>query len=178
MGERYEIVIDFASSAGRNITMRNAQDRFGNINFAATDRVMRFVVGTSVSDNSNNGAIPYDLHYIPPPPQVSVTKNFTFEREDRPGGEWLINGIGWVDVGHRILTRPALGADEIWEVHNGNGAGVHPVHIHLVDFMVLSRTGGRNTVTPYEVAGMKDVVWLSANETIRIVARYAPWEGV
>ncbi|KAF2822088.1 Cupredoxin [Ophiobolus disseminans] len=177
MGERYEIILDFAAFANKNITMRNANGIFGNIDFAATDRVMRFVVGTSVSDGSNNGAIPANLRYIPPPPQVSVTRNFTFER-DLSNGKWLVNGVGWADVEHRILTRPALGADEIWEFHNGNGAGVHPVHIHLVDFQVLSRTGGRNIVTPYEAAGMKDVVWLSANETIRVVARYAPWPGV
>lgn len=175
MGERYEIVIDFAGLEGKNFTMRNARGMFGNIDFAATDLVMRFIVGDSVGDDGNNGAIPTDLRYIPPPPQVSVTKNFTFERID---GVWLINGVGWVDVEHRILTRPTLGADEIWELHNGNGNGVHPVHIHLVDFQVLSRTGGRNQVSTYEAAGMKDVVWLSPNETIRVVARYAPWQGV
>lgn len=175
MGERYEIVIDFAKFAGKNITMRNAQGVFGNIDFAATDRVMRFVVGSTMSNGANNGAVPIDLRYIPPPPQASVTKDFTFERID---GEWLINGVGWVDIEHRILSRPALGADEIWQLRNGNGSGVHPIHIHLVEFQVLSRSGGRNVVAPYEAAGMKDVVWLSPNETIRVVARYAPWEGV
>ncbi|KAF2028812.1 bilirubin oxidase [Setomelanomma holmii] len=175
MGERYEIIVDFAGFEGKNITMRNARGLIGNIDFAATDMIMRFVVGSSVSDDCNNGAIPSTLRYIPPPPQTDVSKDFTFERLR---GEWLINGIGWADIENRILTRPELGADEIWVLHNGNGTGVHPVHIHLVDFQVLSRIGGRNEVSPYEAAGMKDVVWLSPNETIRVVARYAPWQGV
>ncbi|KAH7068185.1 bilirubin oxidase [Paraphoma chrysanthemicola] len=175
MGERYEIIVDFAGLGSRNVTMKNARGLIGNIDFAATDVVMRFVVGSSVSDDCNNGVIPSNLRSIPPPPATEISKDFTFERL---GGEWLINGVGWADIEHRILTRPELGADEIWELHYGNGTGVHPVHIHLVDFQVLSRTGGRNEVLPYEAAGMKDVVWLSPGETVRVVARYAPWQGV
>jgi FtsP/CotA-like multicopper oxidase with cupredoxin domain len=119
--------------------------------------------------------VPSDLRYIPPPPQTNVTKNFTFSRID---GEWLINGVGWEDIENRILTRPVLGKDEIWELRHGGGNASHPVHIHLVDFQVLSRTGGRNDVMPYEAAGEKDVVWIAPGESVRVVARYAPWEGV
>ena len=175
MGERYEIIIDFAGLEGKNVTMRNAWGVVGNVDFAATDLVMRLIVGNSTCDSSNNDVVPSNLRYLPPPPETDVTKNFTFERVD---GEWLINGVGWADVGQRILTRPTLRADEIWELHNGNGNSVHPVHIHLVDFQVLSRTGGRNEVSSYEAAGMKDVVWLSPGETVRVVAKYAPWQGV
>jgi bilirubin oxidase len=162
---------------GKNITMRNPRNVIGNPDFAATDLVMRFVVGDKVCDDRNNGAIPSTLRYIAPPPLADVTKDFTFARI---GKEWTINGVGWADVEHRILTRPELGADEIWQLHNGNGdvAGIHPVHIHLVDFQVLSRTGGRNELLPYEAAGMKDVVWISPGEIVKVVARYAPWKGV
>jgi bilirubin oxidase len=136
---------------------------------------MRFVVGKSTSDNSNNDPVPSTLRSIPPTPQANVTKRFEFARI---GEEWVVNGVGWADIEHRILTRPTLGADEIWELRNGNGTGVHPVHIHLVDFQILSRSGGRGELMPYEAAGLKDVVWLAPNETVRVVARYAPWPGV
>ncbi|KAF2851790.1 Cupredoxin [Plenodomus tracheiphilus IPT5] len=173
MGERYELIVDFAGFEGQTITMRNAHGVLGNIDYAATDRVMRFVIGETVT--SPDAPIPSELRYIPPPPQTSVSKNFTFSRT---GDEWQINGVGWADVAHRILTRPTLGADEIWELRHGGGNATHPVHIHLVDFQVLSRTGGRNAVSAYEAAGMKDVVWMAPNETVRVVARYAPWKGV
>lgn len=177
MGERYEVIVDFSPLAGQNVTMRNARNVPGNIDFALTDIVMRFVVGNTVKDNTNNGPVPQNLRHIPPPPKTPITKSFSFARIDE---SWVINGVGWVDVEHRILTRPKLGADEIWELRNVNvnGTGIHPVHIHLVDFQVLSRTGGRNAVAPYEAAGMKDVVWLGPGETVRVVARYAPWPGV
>ncbi|KAH7380437.1 Cupredoxin [Phaeosphaeria sp. MPI-PUGE-AT-0046c] len=175
MGERYEIIVDFAGFEGKNITMKNARDVVGSIDFAATDKVMRFVVGNTIRSGRNNGAIPSDLRPIPQPPQADVTKHFEFARINE---KWVVNGVGWADIGHRILTRPTLGADEIWELSNGNGTGVHPVHIHLVDFQVLSRSGGRSKVLPYEAAGFKDVVWLAPGETVRVVARYAPWPGV
>src|SRR5262245_24726669 len=138
MAERYEIIIDFAAHIGKNITLRNARGIGENVDYAATDRVMRFVVGDTVSDTSNNGDVPQKLRDIPSIPTTGPVKDFTFSRiNDR----WLINGVGFSDIERRILTRPQHGADEIWTLQNGGPAGSHPVHIHLVDFQVLSRTG-------------------------------------
>ncbi|CAO2651913.1 Nn.00g001960.m01.CDS01 [Neocucurbitaria sp. VM-36] len=155
MGERYEIVVDFAKHIGRKITVRNAQYTGLYPDYAATDRVMQFVVDAFVNDASNNGAIPSSLRSIPPPPQTNITKNFTFSLVNH---EWVVNGVGFTDVEHRILTRPTQGSDEIWELTNGGGNATHPIHIHLVGFQVLSRTGGRNAVLPYETVGVKDIV--------------------
>lgn len=62
---------------------------------------------------------------------------------------------------------------------NGAGGWTHPVHIHLIDFQIVSRTGGsRGGVLPYEKVALKDVVWLNTNEQVNVVARYAPWDGL
>lgn len=175
MGERYEIIVDFANYQNQNITMYNSRGQPGMYDYAATDRIMRFVVGDTITDSTNNGEIPSDLRYIAPPPDTAISKSFTFSRQN---GLWVINGVGWADVENRILTRPILGQDEIWELRHGGENASHPVHIHLVDFQVLSRTGGRGVVLPYEASGMKDVVWIAPGETVRVLARYAPWKGV
>lgn len=215
MGERYEIVIDFEPWANKNLTMRNQRGAGENKDYAATDMVMRFVVTDTVTDDTNNGALPSVLRYIAPPPDGDlVEKNFIFERKD---GNWEINGTGFIDVKNRILTRPDRGADEIWTLINGSGdndgnedgkddgnedgaeddddgdgvknkdeggkgQGVHPIHIHLVDFRILSRENERDdaesVVREYESAGMKDVVWLGPGEKVKVLARYAPWNGV
>jgi bilirubin oxidase len=47
----------------------------------------------------------------------------------------------------------------------------------LIDFQILSRVGTR-PVLPYEAEALKDVVWLGGSETVRVIARYAPWDGV
>lgn len=52
------------------------------------------------------------------------------------------------------------------------------IHIHLIDFQVISRTGGRNAVQPYEAVALKDVVLLGTNEKVRVIAKYVPWDGV
>lgn len=182
MGERYEIIVDFSPHASKNITMLNARGIIGNPEFAATDKIMRFVVSPNTTIHHHDLPLPSTLRRIDsstlPDPNTPITKSFSFARINTT---WLINGIGWADVEHRILTRPVLGSDEIWVLKNEdiNGTGVHPVHIHLVDFKVLSRTGGRRSgVEAYESAGMKDVVWLSPGEEVRVLARYAPWKGV
>jgi hypothetical protein len=33
-------------------------------------------------------------------------------------------------------------------------------------------------VLPYEKVALKDVVWLDTGETVRVIARYAPWDGL
>jgi bilirubin oxidase len=175
MGERYEIIVDFANHAGKNFTMRNGRQIGENADYAATDMVMRFVVGDTVTDNTNNGDVPQSLRAIPATSANVPVKDFAFERKN---GEWVINGVGFSDIEHRILTRPVQGSDEIWTLRNAGGGGTHPVHIHLVDFQITSRTGGRNSVMPYESAGRKDVVYLAPGETVQVIARYAPWAGV
>jgi bilirubin oxidase len=49
-----------------------------------------------------------------------------------------------------------------------------PIHIHLIDFQVVSRTGGTRGVLPYEQTALKDVVWLNKNEKVQVLARYGP----
>jgi bilirubin oxidase len=68
---------------------------------------MRFVVGTTVTSQAGNGAIPNPLRTVPfPPNQPITTRHFKFERNN---GEWKINGIGWHDAG-RILATPKRGS--------------------------------------------------------------------
>ncbi|KAF1967206.1 hypothetical protein BU23DRAFT_573382 [Bimuria novae-zelandiae CBS 107.79] len=135
---------------------------------------MRFVVRESVSDGSNNGDVSQTLRKDDlMAPSASNAKDFTFERGR--GGGWVINGVGFRNIENRILTKPERGTYETWTLHNG---ATHPVHIHLVDFKVISRSGGRGEVASYESAGWKNVVWLAAGESMEAIARYAPWDSV
>lgn len=43
---------------------------------------------------------------------------------------------------------------------------------------VVSRSGGRGAVTPYEAAALKDVVYLGRNEQVDVIANFAPWSGL
>ncbi|KAK4180448.1 Cupredoxin, partial [Triangularia setosa] len=176
MGERYEVVFDFAPFAGQNITLRNTDDVGQDDDYLHTNKVMRFVVSnTPVTDTSS---VPSSLATVdfPTPDGTGVDRHFEF---DRSNGEWQINGVVFADVNNRVLANVPRGKVEIWELENGGGGWSHPIHVHLVDFKVLSRSNddGRQ-VYNYEAQGLKDVVWLAPNEIVRIEAHYAPWDGV
>jgi spore coat protein A len=63
---------------------------------------------------------------------------------------------------------------EIWEVENSSGGWFHPLHVHLVDFRVLSRNGG--PPRPEEL-GPKDVVYIGEGETVRLLLHFEHEEG-
>ena len=79
-----------------------------------------------------------------------------------------INGTSWKDVeksNFTVLPRQAesTATREIWELKNSSGGWFHPVHIHFIDFKVLSRNG--KPPLPHEL-GPKDVVYVGENETV------------
>lgn len=177
MAERYEVVFDFSKYTGQTLELRNLEkvnDIGTDDDYAETDKVMRFVVsGTAVTDTSK---VPATLRTVPFPPTSSgVDHHFRFHRTD---SEWRINNVGFADVQNRVLAKVPRGSVEIWELENSSGGWTHPIHVHLVDFRVLKRTGGDRGVMPYESAGLKDVVWLAKGETVTVEAHYSPWNGV
>ncbi|CAD0100682.1 unnamed protein product [Aureobasidium mustum] len=176
MAERWEVVFDFSSYAGQNITLKNTGNVAADDDFDGTDRVMRFMVGNSVSDNTNNGPLPATLRSVPlPPAKTTVDRSYEFMRSN---GEWQVNNVVWSDVQDRVIAKPERGAVERWELVNSAGGWSHPIHIHLIDFQVVSRTGGTRGVLPYEQTALKDVVWLNKNEKVQVLARYGPWDGL
>lgn len=169
MAERYEVVFDFTGFKGQNITLRNTRSFAPDTDFLHTDKVMKFVVGgAAVTDDSK---VPAQFRTIPYPKDTGkIDHSFRFERKN---GHWTVNGVVWSDVNNRVLANPKRGSVEVWELINTSGGWSHPIHVHLVDFKVLKRTGGRNAVMPYEAAGLKDVVWLGPGETVHVEANYA-----
>ncbi len=156
-----------------------------NPDYPATDKVLRFVVGTSTTSSNGNGDIPSHLSDLAIPNQ-QTTIDETFEFGKSNGGQWLINGIGFEDVKNRVVAYPSQGKTQRWRLVNKGGGkclpvfhpiyGIvspnqitlvgwsHPIHIHLIDFQVVARTGsGRQGVTPYEAAALKDIVYLGTN---------------
>jgi FtsP/CotA-like multicopper oxidase with cupredoxin domain len=76
----------------------------------------------------------------------------------------------------RVDEQVPLGQTEIWSLVN-ESAVPHPVHMHAGQFSVLSRTGGRNRVMPWET-GLKDTVLLFPGETVEIVVRFDEHPGL
>jgi hypothetical protein len=99
-------------------------------------------------------------------------------RLHRSNGLWKINDTTWDDVVRSnyefVFANPARDAIEIWDVENSSGGWFHPLHIHLIDFRVISRNG--QPPRPEE-RGPKDVVYVGENETVRLLMRFEHEDG-
>ncbi|SDN39577.1 multicopper oxidase domain-containing protein [Geodermatophilus sp. DSM 45219] len=178
MAERYEIVIDFADLKGTRVQLlnggvKNARD------YDHTGKVMQFEVGTTVTSTDGN-SVPSTLGPVHPTmaldPAASVaTRRMRLERTN---GLWVINGETWDDVVRskyeHVFAQVEPNSTEIWEVENSSGGWFHPLHVHLVDFQVLSRNG--QPPRPEE-RGPKDVVYVGEGETVRLLMRFDHEEG-
>ncbi|KAF2721831.1 bilirubin oxidase [Polychaeton citri CBS 116435] len=176
-GERYEVVIDFSAYKGQKIVLGNQMSQAQVQEYANTNKVMQFNVGTTVSDNTNNGNVPGVLNGNIAWPASRDTVDHVFNFQMGGDATWTINGVSFEDVNNRVLARPPQGTVELWELRHTGGPAVHPVHVHLVNLQIVSRTGGRS-LQPYETAGLKDIVYLEPGEVVRVRAFYGPWNGV
>ncbi|KAI5795366.1 oxidase cueO precursor [Peziza echinospora] len=172
MGERYEIVIDFTGLEGNTYKLRNTE----SLTSDTLGQILQFRV-KNVTPTPGGGTIPSTLRTIDFLPQPTTpVKQFTFAITN---GQFTINGKTFSDVNNRVLANVPRGTTEIWELINGGG-GTHPVHIHLIDFQIISRSGGTGgtTIPAHEAAALKDIVILNPNETVRLLAKYSPWDGL
>lgn len=141
MAERWEVVFDFTAYAGQNVTLKNNRKVGADDDYNSTDKIMRFVVGPTVLDDTGNGALASTFRDVPFPPQkTTVDRTFKFERSN---GKFQVNGISWSDGPEaRVLAKPQRGAVEVWELENSSGGWTHPIHIHCLSSLLLSRLTG------------------------------------
>jgi FtsP/CotA-like multicopper oxidase with cupredoxin domain len=76
----------------------------------------------------------------------------------------------------RIDFQVPRGETEIWEFESAGG-DPHPVHVHGASFQILSRSGGRARVYPWE-KGWKDTVLLEDDERVEVAIRFDSYAGV
>ena len=174
MAERYDVVIDFAKYKPRTrVTLRNTSPK-NNVNYTNTNVVMAFDVVADVFDPTNN-SVPSELNPTCPTMALQVseaeqTRRFKLERRK---GTWTINGTTWDKVVasnyRHVEASVKKDSVEIWEFENDSGGWFHPLHVHLVDFKILSRNG----VAPFAYEqGPKDVVYVGENELVRCLIKF------
>ena len=173
VSERLSVVIDFAKyPIGTKIVLQNIMDDVPGDPFDRnkTREVMRFDVTSDAPDPSS---VPADLLPLPEdvrPEQSVVTRTFEFARN---GGQWTINGKPFDE--HRIDAKPKLGTVETWRFVNGGGGWWHPIHVHLIEFLPLSRT--RRPLQPQE-RGLKDTILIRSNEEATVAMRWDHFRGL
>jgi spore coat protein A, manganese oxidase len=174
MAERYEIVIDFAKySPGTTFYLKNTNPP-NNTAFPNIDKIMAFQVTNEPFDATDN-EVPASLNPANPVMNLNPAESVAHRRMEleRKDGLWTVNGRTWDDVVASGFTlteaQPKRNSVETWDLVNSSGGWQHPLHIHLIDFKILSRNGR----PPFAFErGPKDTAYLGENETVRVLARF------
>src|SRR3712207_361401 len=183
--ERYEMMVDFSGClVGDKVELVNSSND-NNRDFIYTGKVMQFRVASEPTDLRWN-TVPLSLPSAQTHKVMKATRamskrtRFIDLEHDDVTNEFMINGMTWRDIqdGNWNVftddsgTPPRPGDYEIWRIENNSGGWYHPLHIHLVDFQILSRSGGSGRVEAWE-KGPKDVVYVGEGETIDVLVHYA-----
>ncbi len=169
-GERADILIDFSTmKVGEQIYLNNETfSTMGTSQGTSSFKIMNFVVTTQENDAFK---MPTSLIPFFKITGSSKTRTFalTMDMMAMSGGMHKINGK--IYDANRIDENVNLGATEIWEFDNSTGDEAHPMHIHGVQFQVISRTGGRNAIFPQE-KGWKDTVLVAPKEKVQVIIKF------
>jgi blue copper oxidase len=157
-GERLDLLVDFRSAAvGSSVMLRDLLAGWDLLEF----RVVRQV---SVPTTT----LPSTLSSITALTAPATTRTFSFD------GMSKINGLLY-DL-NRIDFKVPFGQVERWRFTT-SGNAPHPVHVHGASFQVVSRSGGRGKLFPWE-GGWKDTVLLNDRETVEILIRFDAYRGL
>jgi spore coat protein A len=189
--ERYEVLIDFRKyRAGQKIELQNLSNK-NNEDFDNTGKVMQFEV-VADSGAPDPYVIPSTLDAGPVPwanrgaldpmklkPEMATARRTV--RVERKHGLWTVNGETWDDVEKsdfkRVLGNPKPYDIEIWDLVNESGGWFHPVHIHLIDGLLLSRNNTSGNKPYAWENGPKDVFYLGENETASVLMQFVTGDG-
>jgi bilirubin oxidase len=195
--ERADVIVDFTNVAvGIDIVLLNLgpDEPFGGgvpgVDFDPADpdttgQVMQFRVVPASGQDPSTPPNQLVLPAITPLGPASVTRKVSLNEEEYipPGEEGIpvaaLLGIldnGTPDPkmwGDNITENPAVGATEVWEMHNFT-ADAHPIHIHELQFQVVNREPFGDTARPPESweTGFKDTVIAYPGEITRVKARF------
>jgi spore coat protein A len=175
MAERIEVVVDFSVYLlGTQISLQNLNGR------GPLAEVMRFEV---VNQEQDDSIMPLRLAPFELLDERAAVRTRTFVFASSlslgvPPLDWTINGKKFSP--DRPIVEAHLGDVEIWHFINHNSkmlgifAMLHPVHVHLVNFQILTRNAG--PPKPFE-RGWKDTVALEKGEHVRVIMKFENYRG-
>ena len=191
-GERAEILLDCTGLEGTTFDLMSFASELPSATYGAAQPGMGpGMVLTGYAGNPLNGndfsfmtlavgpaapdaifAVPsvLDPSHVVPWSAGDVTRGFTFSPStmgpNALNNPFLINGAPFaMDV---INFEVQLGDVEVWQIANNSPIG-HPFHVHNTPFYLLDRNG----ITPGpEEAGLKDVVFVPAMQSVRIIMQF------
>lgn len=179
IAQRRDVIIDFSSyPLGTEIVLENlAEQTSGRMPSGKVlvpgSPVLKFIVDRdAVGPEQDFSQVPASLRSLPIMDLATAQQHQRTFEFTRTNGAWSING-SFYDGDVPAFTIPQ-GQPEIWTLRNGGGGWVHPIHIHMEEFRILSRNGA---VPGPEDQGRHDVVLLAPGEEVKIYIRFRTFKG-
>ncbi len=159
--------------------------------------MIKFVIGDPPAEPDVSVIPEGIMRELPPVPKNwkdMLNNRIVFELQRGSGGgevEWLINGQAFDPASPvRSLKNPAgktplaqqkMGSYNVWEIRNGGGGWVHPMHLHMEEHRVMMRngkepTGASDSGHPDDVA-REDLVALDPGESVIIYRGFRDFVG-
>ena len=172
-GERADVLVNFAGlNIGAEIFLISKTFNGGSSQGTQEFKIMKFSVATTSTDTFT---VPTGLSAITAIAPASASKTRSFDIGVMGMGGMMMAGMhtinGKIFEMHRIDETVQAGATEIWEFNNQAGDEIHPIHIHAVQFQVVSRSGGRGSLTAIE-KGWKDTVLIMPGEKVSLIMTF------
>ena len=175
--ERVELLVDFSQEDVGSSLQFMSLNFSGSLTYrqqGTTLPILRFDV---TGANTNAVSVPAALLPFEPIPVEEAARTRVWEFQTTPlpsdGHHHHINGRVFEMT--RVDGGVKLGETEIWEIRNTH-IMPHPVHVHGVQFQVLERINGEE-MAPRDF-GWKDTVLVWGHETVRVIMRFTPYEGI
>jgi FtsP/CotA-like multicopper oxidase with cupredoxin domain len=182
VAERADIVVDFSRyPIGTELYLVNRlrQDstrKPKDVRKPGT-RVLKFVVDR-YPPQQDLSQVPATLRELPPLPTAEKLATLKVRRWefDRKNGLWMVNGRLFDRDNPR--ARIDKGSAEIWELVGKSGGWSHPIHLHLEEGRILSKSvdGVEVPIPPHE-RGRKDVFELNQTMSIKVLVRFRDFHG-
>ncbi|MGG2074583.1 multicopper oxidase [Lysinibacillus irui] len=181
--ERTDIIIDFSSCEGQEITLMNADTDFSDehTNVIMLFRVTLPLKCEDTSEIPERLAVSMDLHPHHAHIERQLPLTATTDEYGRP--MLLLNDRMYHDP---ATEKPSLDSVEIWNFINATPF-IHPIHLHLIQFKILERrpfdleryqnegivefTGPPEEPRDYE-QGWKDTVKADAGKVTKIIMHW------
>ncbi|WP_312128974.1 multicopper oxidase family protein [Lysinibacillus capsici] len=186
--ERTDVIIDFSSCAGQEITLLNTDTDFSDehTNVIMQFRVILPLKCEDTSEIPERLAVSMDLHPHHAHIERQLPLTATTDEFGRP--MLLLNDRMYHDP---ATEKPSLDSVEIWNFINATPF-IHPIHLHLIQFKILERrpfdldiyqnegivqfTGPPEEPRDYE-RGWKDTVKADAGKVTKIIMHWKDHVG-
>jgi FtsP/CotA-like multicopper oxidase with cupredoxin domain len=165
--------------------------------------MIKFVIGQLPEVKYNDpemrdkSVIPKTMRALPAIPanwKDLMNNRMVFELQRGSGGgevEWLINGQSF-DPGEVVrskknpagktpLAQQKMNSYNVWEIRNGGGGWVHPMHLHMEEHRVVMRNGKRVDLRPDgahpDDASREDLTALDPGESVIVYRGFRDFIG-